>query len=37
MLDGMRHAPVCRLVGSAGAFIGYDRVTVLQGPATRVG
>ncbi len=31
MLDGMRHELACRLVGSAGAFIGYDRLTVPQG------
>ena len=28
LLDGMRHALSCRLVGSPGAFIGYDNLTV---------
>ena len=31
LLDGMRHALSCRLVGSPGAFIGYDNLTVPQG------
>ena len=31
LLDGMRHDLSCRLVGSPGAFIGYDSLTVPQG------
>jgi hypothetical protein len=31
LLDCMRHALSCRLVGSPGAFIGYDSLTVPQG------
>jgi|SRR5688572_27661651 len=31
LLDAMRHELACRLVGNAGAFIGYDRLTVPQG------
>jgi hypothetical protein len=31
LLDGMRHDLSCRLVGSAGVFIGYDSLIVPQG------
>jgi hypothetical protein len=31
LLDSMRHALSCRLVGNPGAFIGYDSLAVPQG------